>query len=909
MSRPPSPHDQSPYQHDLEAFWRAISTSSLDGFWINSLDGRLLDVNDAYCRMSGYSREELLTMRVRDLEALESPEEILAHAGRIREQRCDRFETQHRRKDSSLIDLDVSLTLIEDHDIIVAFLRDISSAKADRRQLERTLDFNRNLLETANVLIVGLNRDGDVVFFNPYAEKVTGYSAEKLVGRNWFDLLVPRARYPQVHNEFERLLAGGIPTTFENPILTRGGNERYISWSNTELVEDGLRVGTLSFGTDITDKKRAKDELHASQQRYTHLVETAQDLFWRCDHEGHVVYVNPAITSLFGYAPDEVLDRRFHAFIPPEQSADGIEFLQRLKRDGAVTNFESTLLRKNGERAGILVNASKVYNSWGEFVGFQGTIKDITERKRAEEALRVSEQYQRAIIHNAPFGALHFRLGGDGELLFEGGNPAAESILEIALEARLGQSIDTVFPGLEGTDIPTIFTRLAREGGSHHLERFTYQTDAIQGTYEVDAFQTVPEHMAVFFTDITERLRNEQELVRAREEALQASRAKDDFLGVISHELRTPLTPILGFAEMLALQCESPEQQDLLHHIEEAGHRMLRLVEDILDFSRIANKPPELQPRPFLPGTFFRRELQNAEERNTNNRLLLDAPDGSRFQPCPEGLSIVADPELIAQVLGNLIHNACKFTDQGTVTVRYGVEVGNDDRGTLLFEVEDTGIGIAPDKLATIWEPFSQVDTSASRSFSGVGLGLSICRKLVERLDGVIDVSSAPGRGSCFRILLPVTFHPWAEPGPNPPGPDAPPRLSGPVRILIVEDNDLNRLSLETQIRSLGGEPFLAVDSEDALDLMRIYGPAHFDLALLDLHLPGISGFELSTTLSESFGQRHLPPLVGISADVSDRARSEALRSGMQEFLAKPVVLTQLQALFEQLIHSPPTST
>jgi len=909
MSQPPSSRDQSkPLPHDLEAFWHAISTSSLDGFWVNTLDGRLLHVNDAYCRMSGYSRDELLSMRVSDLEATESAAEILAHARKVEAQGCDRFETQHRTRDGGRIALDVSLTLVPEHKIIVAFLRDITTIKADRKRLEETLDFNRNLLETANVLIVGLNLDGDVRIFNPYAEKITGYAADELIGRNWFELLVPRARYPQVYSEFERLLAGGLPRTFENPILTKSGEERYIAWSNSELIEDGYCVGTLSFGTDITDKKRAKDALHASQQLYSNLVETAQDGIWCCDREGIFTYHNRAVSETLGYASDEILGHHFGEFVPPERLERETEVFAELMRSAdKITNYETVRLRKNGERAWVLVNARPVFNADGAVVGLQGTAKDITERKLAEEALRISEQYQRAIIDNAPFGAHFYALSGDGSLVFERGNPAADRILDIDHLPLAGRPILEAFPGLADTDFPDIFTRLARDGGTHHRDHLAYDRGEIRGVFEIVAFQTVPGRMSVFFTNITERMRNEQELIRAREEALQASRAKDDFLGVISHELRTPLTPILGFAEMLALQCTDAYEQELLRHITEAGRRMLRMVEEILDFSRLASKPSQLHPRAFLPGSFFRREVQRCGDLASGNRLEYEPPDGRRFRPCPEGQAVVSDPEVIAQVLGNLINNACKFTERGTVTVRFGVEAGNEERGTLVFEVEDTGIGIPSDQFACIWEPFSQVDASATRSFGGVGLGLAICRKLVERLDGVIDVSSTPGEGSCFRVVIPVTLQPLPENAPREERREEPQHLATPARVLIVEDNDKNRLTLETQVRTLGGDPLLAVDGEEALDLMRIHGPGHFDLVLMDLHLPQMSGFEVSEQLQALYPPERLPPIIAISADVSERARSESRRCGIRDFLAKPVSLAQLQAKLAQWLKRPPT--
>jgi len=785
MSKPP-PHPNFDLLggKDLEALWRAISTSSLDGFWVNALDGTILHVNDAYCRMSGYTHDELLRMTIADLEAVESLEDIRAHSHKILEQGYDRFETRHRTKGGHLIDLEVSLRVVPEYEVIVAFLR------------------------------------------------------------------------------------------------------------------------------DITGHKKAINDLLAAQNRYSNLVETAQDIVWSCDLSGQFTYLNPAVETILGFRPEELLGGSFEDITPADcLEADRLVFEKFLTEGRELVNHETCRLTRDGKRVDVLVNARLIRDSSGSITGIQGTAKDITERKCTEEELRRGEAYQRQIIAKAPFGAHFYTLTKDGQLVFEGANPAASAMLAIDDRQLVGKPILEAFPGLAGTPIPEIYTRLAREGGEYHQDQVDYDEGVICGAFEIFAFQTVPGHMVVFFSDITERKRSELELVRAREEALQASRAKDDFLSVVSHELRTPLTPILGFAEMLTLQCENPEHREYLGHISEAGQRMLRLVEDILNFSRLNSNPPNLQPGPFFPDSFFRRELKRAAHLAKGNRLELLAPEGEVLSSPPEGVALVADQKLLAQILHNLIGNACKFTDHGVVSLRYGVAFDEFKQATLVFEVEDTGVGIPAEYLAMIWEPFSQVDSSTQRVFEGAGLGLAICRTLATHLGGTIEVESTPGVGSRFRVAIPVETQTVASVEEGLAETDRPPRLSQAPRILVVEDNDMNRLTFETQLRLMGGTVMPAVDAEEALDLVRIHGSGAFDLILMDLHLPGMEGLELCAQLQKLYGKEALPPMIAISADASERSRQECSRYGIQRFIEKPVSLTSLHAALETCLGTlPPQS-
>jgi PAS domain S-box-containing protein len=244
-----------------EERYQSLVRTSLDGFWAVDMEGRLLEVNDAYCAMSGYSRQALLSMRITDLEYKETPEQTRAHLERVFVRGWDCFESQHRRADGTILEVQISSVHLASQNIILCFINDITDRKRSEQVLESAKDYAENLIQTANTMVIGMDSSGVVQVFNDAAEKITGYTRREIEGRNWFEVIVPRDRYPQVWKEFERLQSGGLPKNFENPILTKSGQERYIAWQNNEVFEQGRVVGTISFGMDITERKRAEEKL------------------------------------------------------------------------------------------------------------------------------------------------------------------------------------------------------------------------------------------------------------------------------------------------------------------------------------------------------------------------------------------------------------------------------------------------------------------------------------------------------------------------------------------------------------------------------------------------------------------------------------------------------------------------
>ncbi|WP_286293281.1 ATP-binding protein [Methylomarinovum tepidoasis] len=368
------------------------------------------------------------------------------------------------------------------------------------------------------------------------------------------------------------------------------------------------------------------------------------------------------------------------------------------------------------------------------------------------------------------------------------------------------------------------------------------------------------------------------------QKAEAASQAKSRFLANVSHELRTPLNAILGFMELLLAGELRSETRHYVRLAREAAQALLQLIEDLLDVARIEAGRLELRCRPFdlsaLVASVVELHRPLAESKNLalSYRYPADLPAWHH-----------GDAGRIRQVLSNLVHNALKFTEWGKVEVTVA---GEGDR--VRFEVRDTGIGLQAEDCERIFEPFTQVDGGSTRRHGGTGLGLSICRQLVESMGGTISVTSQLHRGSCFTVVLPL---PEAPPARTPTRTDAEaPSQCLQGRVLVVEDDRLNRALLTEMLKHLGCEAEAVADADT---LWPRWQRGRYDLVLLDCQLPGVDGFEIARTLRERYPGRNTP-IVAVTADVSDGIETRCRRAGMDGCLHKPVTLERLRACLER---------
>lgn len=384
-------------------------------------------------------------------------------------------------------------------------------------------------------------------------------------------------------------------------------------------------------------------------------------------------------------------------------------------------------------------------------------------------------------------------------------------------------------------------------------------------------------------------------LVNAKVAAEAAARAKSDFLANMSHEIRTPLNGLIGLNEILMKESPRPDQATLLHTAEACGKGLLAVVNDLLDYSKIDAGRVRLLPTPAdfvaIAEDSLRLFQSQIRERSLETQLKI----AENFPP-----RTLIDAQRVRQVIQNLISNAIKFTESGTITLGIDFRLKSENAVDLICSVTDTGLGIDPYHLTRIFERFAQADESTSRQYGGTGLGLAICNRLIEMMDGQLKVESELGQGSTFTFSIPSHILDTQMDVSDPIG-EAETNANEPLeswRILVVEDNPVNRRVVTLMLRHLGQEPVVVENGKSAIEAVQ---QDDFDVILMDLQMPEMDGFETTRLIRATLPHDNLPFIIALTAYAQDSDRQRCLKSGMDDFVTKPLKRDDLNRLFSRL--------
>lgn len=829
-----------------------------------------------------------------------------------------RQSQQLRQMETSLI----ALVVVLGGSLVLLFMRRLAHALQDTHRAREETDEQRTqnaaILDTLADGVYTTDLDGNITYINAAAVRILGWSAADLLGRNAHTAIhhsrADGSPYPATECRLYAALKQGLALHGEDHLVHRDGHVIPVSFGARPLQLKGQLVGSLLSFQDITERLAARSQLRLQQAA----LDAAANAIVIANRAGVINYVNPAFTRITGYSALEAIGQPTSMLRSGVHDEAFYSHMWQTLLSGKPWEGELSNRRKNGELYPEQMTVTPITDN-GQITHFVAIKRDISDEVRTRTQLKLIES---AIGEtNQGIHIMDATPHPEGPLILYV-NAGFCRITGYSAQQCVGKRISFLrSPKTTEAELEPI--RQAINQGLSLTQEVDYQRQ--DGTSYVGELHLSPvhneqgqvSHFIGVLTDIGLRKQAEAALRQARDQALENSRLKSEFLSTMSHEIRTPMNGIVGMTELLLDTPLDDEQRNFTGMLRESAQALMDIINDILDFSKIEAGKLDIELTSFDLSQVLTSSVEMLGIKAREKSLSLSCQIDPGLPP-----RLLGDPTRLRQIVLNLVGNGIKFTESGSVTLT-ARPVQNKDTQQLRIEVTDTGIGISPSTQARLFQSFTQADSSTTRKYGGTGLGLAICKRLVELMGGEIGVSSQLGHGATFWFSLPLlTLDPVhtnespqfvdsqlfipstdADQPVGSPAADTPP---SPQHLLLAEDNLVNQRVARLLLSKLGYQLDIVDNGQWAVqavtESLAGSGP-RYAAVLMDCQMPLMDGFEATAAIRslQADGLSHLP-IIAMTANAIQGDRERCLAAGMDDYLSKPIQPEHLRRVLEQWV-------
>ena len=897
----------------LQEKYRDLFEAAPNAYLTLDQELHILEVNQTFCRKFQVEKPHILGKSFTRFIHPDAQDHFYLHCRSVFEtNESGQCQLRLQHKEITLeMHIDFRLmTLGYQEKVIRLSLSDIT----ERRKQEKLLEYQAALLNATGSAVIATDVQGTITYWNKAATMLYGWTAEEVMGQ-CITTITPSSHTRQEAEAIMERLRSGLPWEGEFMVKDKNGRIFPAHVKYVPVLDDQKQlIGIIGNSFDLSEKKAREEEIHRLAEERHSILESISDGFFVMDAEMKVEYFNSQAEKMLGKRREEVIGNKLFDVFPEARESVFEELYQHCIDKQEFREIETYF-------------GKKPYQNWynvrvhPKMGGITVFFQVITERKQAEALLKsnaedMARQNEEIMAQNEELrtqneeiiqsntnlsalsalyaaernkaqymldiaGVMFVSLDKKGKISLL--NKKAEEVLAYPQEKALGLDwIETFIPEDQRMKVRKILQRI-HEGETEQSDYAENEVLTKNGDRRLIAWQNrllKDEQGEIIGTlssgeDITEKRVIQQKLEKALEKAEESDRLKSAFLANISHEIRTPMNGILGFANLLQEKnIKEEDQSRFIGIIRKSGERMLRIINDIIDISRIESGQAKVNPGPvdihhlltsirdfFLP-------LADAKkiELETNCQI-------------PQSLETIwTDAEKLHSILSNLINNAIKFTEKGKVSLACGL---SKDR--IIFRVSDTGIGIPPEMTESIFERFRQADHNIARNYEGAGLGLAISRGFANLLQGELLLESETGKGSTFILDLPLQLPPATQEKTEKPK-DFPTPALRPLKVLIVEDNEVSDMLLTIHLKPYASEILHAVNGQEAVEACKKH--TDLDVVFMDIKLPVMDGYT-ATRKIRAFNKDII--IIGQTAFAQKGDKQKVLDCGCNDYISKPI--------------------